>query len=97
VIEFARALLSDRAPDRATTDAVLVFAVVAVATWIMQAIVFDPAAVTQAHVAQLLLVAGALIVSTVERHIEDMAAAARVAGASASASAAAAGTPAQHC
>jgi chromate transport protein ChrA len=97
VIEFARALLSDRAPDRATTDAVLVFAVVAVATWIMQAIVFDPAAVTQAHVAQLLLVAGALIVSTIERHIEDMAAAARVAGASASASAAAAGTPAQHC
>jgi hypothetical protein len=55
--------------------------------------VFDPAAVTGAHVAQLLLVAGALIVSTIERHIEDMATAAEVAGANAPA----AGTPALHC
>jgi chromate transport protein ChrA len=78
IIEFGRALLSDRAPDRATTDAVLVLAVAAVALWIMQAIVFDPAAVTEAHVAQLLLVAGALIVSTIERHIEDMVAAGRL-------------------
>src|SRR5262245_50038763 len=93
VIEFARAVLSNRAPDRATTDTVLALAVVAVAVWIMQAIVFDPAAVTEAHVAQLLLVAGALIVSTIERHVEDIEAAARVAGASASE----AGTPALHC
>src|SRR3954454_21624393 len=42
VIEFARAVLSDRAPDRATTDTVLGLAVVAVAIWIMQALVFDP-------------------------------------------------------
>jgi hypothetical protein len=97
VIEFARAVMSDRAPDRATTDTVLALAVTAVAIWIMQALVFDPTAVTQAHVAQLLMVAGALIVSTIERHIEDMAAAARLAGASASASAAEAGTPALHC
>jgi uncharacterized membrane protein YwzB len=83
VIEFGRAVLSDRAPDRATTDTVLGLAVVAVAIWIMQAIVFDPTAVTQAHVAQLLMVAGALIVSTIERHIEDMAAAAQLAGANA--------------
>ena len=93
VIEFGRAVLSDRAPDRATTDTVLALAVVAVAVWIMQAIVFDPAAVTEAHVAQLLLVAGALIVSTIERHVEDMEAAAKLAGASA----AEAGTPALHC
>jgi uncharacterized membrane protein YwzB len=79
VIEFGRAVLSDRAPDRATTDTVLALAVVAVAIWIMQAIVFDPTAVTQAHVAQLLMVAGALIVSTIERHIEDMAATTRLA------------------
>ena len=72
-------MLSDRAPDRATTDTVLALAVVAVAIWIMQAIVFDPTAVTQAHVAQLLMVAGALIVSTIERHIEDMAATTRLA------------------
>jgi hypothetical protein len=93
VIEFARAVLSDRAPDRATTDTVLALAVVAVAVWVMQAIVFDPTAVTEAHVAQLLLVAGALIVSTIERHVEDMEAAAKLAGASASE----AGTPALHC
>jgi len=93
VIEFARAVLSDRAPDRATTDTVLALAVVAVAVWVMQAIVFDPTAVTEAHVAQLLLVAGALIVSTIERHVDDMEAAARGAGASASE----AGTPALHC
>jgi hypothetical protein len=93
VIEFARAVLSNRAPDRATTDTVLALAVVAVAVWIMQAIVFDPAAVTEAHVAQLLLVAGALIVSTIERHVEDMEAAAKLAGASS----AEAGTPALHC
>jgi hypothetical protein len=55
---------------------VLALAVTAVAIWIMQALVFDPTAATQAHVAQLLMVAGALIVSTIERHIEDMAAAA---------------------
>ena len=93
VIEFGRAVLSDRAPDRATTDTVLALAVVAVAVWIMQAIVFDPAAVTEAHVAQLLLVAGALIVSTIERHVEDMEAATRLS----SASSAEAGTPALHC
>src|SRR5262245_35038479 len=99
VIEFARAVLSDRAPDRATTDTVLALAVVAVAVWIMQAIVFDPIAVTEAHVAQLLLVAGALIVSTIERHVEDMEAEAKLAGASAAggASASGAGTPALHC
>ena len=79
VIEFGRAVLSDRAPDRATTDTVLALAVVAVTIWVMQAIVFDPTAVTQAHVAQLLMVAGALIVSTIERHIEDMAATTRLA------------------
>jgi hypothetical protein len=62
----------------------------------MQAIVFDPIAVTQAHVAQLLMVAGALIVSTIERHIEDMAASAALA-ADAGASRAEAGTPALHC
>jgi hypothetical protein len=92
-IEFARAVLSERAPDRATTDTVLALAVVAVAIWVMQAIVFDPTAVTEAHVAQLLLVAGALIVSTIERHVDDMEAAAKLAGASA----AEAGTPALHC
>jgi hypothetical protein len=93
VIEFARAVLSDRAPDRATTDTVLALAVVAVAIWVMQAIVFDPAAVTEAHVAQLLLVAGALIVSTIERHVEDMEAAASV-GARAGASTPAGGASA---
>ena len=76
VIEFSRAVAAERAPDRATTNTVLVLAVAAVAIWIMPALAFEPAAATHAHVAQLLLVAGALIVITIERHIEELAAAA---------------------
>jgi hypothetical protein len=76
VIEFSRAVAAERAPDRATTNTVLVLAVAAVAIWIMPALALEPAAATHAHVAQLLLVAGALIVITIERHIEEMAAAA---------------------
>jgi len=76
VIEFGRAVLGGRAPDRATTNAVLVLAVATVAIWIMPALAFEPASATPAHVAQLLLVAGALIVITIERHIEELATAA---------------------
>jgi hypothetical protein len=54
----------------------------------MPALAFEPASATHAHVAQLLLVAGALIVITIERHIEEMAAAAGPAEANAEA-----GTP----
>ena len=92
VIEFSRAVVTGRAPDRATTNTVLALAVAAVAIWIMPALAFDPAAATHAHVAQLLLVAGALIVITIERHIEEMAAAA----APAREPSAEAGTPAPH-
>ena len=93
VIEFSRAVVADRAPDRATASTVLVLAVATVAIWIMPALAFDPAAATHAHVAQLLLVAGALIVITIERHIEEMAAAT----APALEPSAEAGTPAPHC
>ena len=90
VIEFSRSVLTARAPDRATTNAVLALAVAAVAIWIMPALAFDPAAATHAHVAQLLLVAGALIVITIERHIEEMA------PATTPEPSAEAGTPAPH-
>jgi hypothetical protein len=88
VIEFSRAIVADRAPDRATTNTVLALAVAAALIWIMPALAFEPASATHAHVAQLLLVAGALIVITIERHIEEMAAAAGPAEANAEA-----GTP----
>jgi len=94
VIEFARAVIGERAPDRATTDTVLVLAVATVAIWIMPALAFDPAAATQAHVAQLLLVAGALIVITIERHIEETTVVSALAGAADPN--AEAGTPAPH-
>jgi len=94
VIEFSRAIVADRAPDRATTNTVLVLAVAGVAIWIMPALAFEPAAATHAHVAQLLLVAGALIVITIERHIEEMVAAA--APAVRPEPSAGAGTPAPH-
>ena len=92
VIEFTRAVIGERAPDRGTTDTVLLLAVATVAIWIMPALAFDPATANQAHAAQLLLVAGALIVITIERHIEDMTAASALAGAADSN--AEAGTPA---
>ena len=94
VIEFSRAIVANRAADRATTNTVLVLAVAAVAIWIMPALAFEPAAATHAHVAQLLLVAGALIVITIERHLEEMAAA--VAPAVNAVPSAEAGTPAPH-
>ena len=95
VIEFSRAIVANRAPDQATTNTVLVLAVAAVAIWIMPALAFEPTAATHAHVAQLLLVAGALIVITIERHLEEMAAA--VAPAVSAGPSAEAGTPALHC
>jgi hypothetical protein len=75
LIEFARTLFSARVPDRATVNVVLIFTVAAVAIWIMPALAFDGAAAKQAHVAQLLLVAGALFLITVERHVDEIAAA----------------------
>src|SRR5262245_7086586 len=95
VIEFSRAVVTGRAPDRATTNTVLALAAAAVAIWIMPALAFDPAAATHAHVAQLLLVAGALIVITIERHIEEMVSVS--APATRPAPNAEAGTPAPHC
>jgi len=92
VIEFSRAIVAGRAPDRATTNTVLVLAVATVGFWIMPALAFEPVSATPAHVAQLLLVAGALIVITIERHIEEMAVAAGPAEPNA-----AAGTPAPRC
>lgn len=75
LIEFARAVVSDREPDRATVNVVLIFAVAAVAIWIMPALAFDGAAAQHAHVAQLLLVASTLFLITVERHVDEIAAA----------------------
>jgi hypothetical protein len=75
LIEFARAVVSDRAPDRATVNVVLIFTVAAVAIWIMPALAFDGAAAKHAHVAQLLMVASALFLLTVERHVDELIAA----------------------
>jgi hypothetical protein len=75
LIDFARTIFSERVLDRATVNVVLAFAVAAVAIWIMPALAFDGAVAREAHVAQLLMVAGALFVITVERHVEDLAAA----------------------
>ena len=75
LIEFIRAVFSKRVPDRATVNVVLAFTVATVAIWIMPALAFDGAAAAPAHVAQLLMVAGALFLITVERHLDDVAAA----------------------
>ena len=71
LIEFARALVVEREPDRGTIDAVLVLAVAAVAIWGLPALALDDAALMRLSATQLLLVVGAVIVITVERHVED--------------------------
>jgi hypothetical protein len=73
LIEFARALVIGREPDRGTTEIVLVIATITVVLWAVPAFALDDAALVRLYATQLLLVFGAVIVLTVERHIEERA------------------------
>jgi hypothetical protein len=70
LIEFARALVIEREPDRETIDAVLVLAVTAIVIWALPALALDDAGIVRLAATQLLMVIGALIVITIERHVE---------------------------
>jgi hypothetical protein len=83
VIEFARALSAAREPNRETINAVLVLAVTAVGISTLAAVTLGDAALIRLYGTQLLLVVGAVILITVERHVEQAAAVARTAGHSA--------------
>jgi hypothetical protein len=70
-IEFARSLVMHRAVDRATLDVVLALIVVSVTISAVPALTLEDAAFVRLYATQILLVAGAVIVITVERHIEQ--------------------------
>ena len=71
LIEFARALVTGREPNRETTEAVLLISVLTVVLWAVPALALDDVALIRLHATQLLLIAGAVVVITIERHIEE--------------------------
>jgi hypothetical protein len=73
LIEFARALVMGRDVNRETADAVLALAVVAMLIWALPALSLDDPAVVRVYATQMMMVAGAVVVLTVERHIEHAA------------------------
>jgi hypothetical protein len=73
VIEFARSLVMGRDVDRKTVDAVLALAVVAMLVWALPALGMDDPSVVRIYATQMMLVAGAVVVITVERQTEHAA------------------------
>jgi hypothetical protein len=74
LIDFARALVVGREPDRETLDAVLVLAGAAIMLWAWPALRSGEAALIRVQATQLLLLTGAIIVILLERQVEDGAA-----------------------
>jgi hypothetical protein len=70
LIEFARSLVVGRDVDRKTVDAVLGLAVVAMLVWALPALGMDDPSVVRIYATQMMLVAGAVVVITVERQTE---------------------------
>jgi len=71
LIEFARALVVGREPNRETLDVVLILALVAVAAWAVPALAANDVGLVRLFATQFLLVAGAGIVIIVERQIDS--------------------------
>jgi hypothetical protein len=71
LIEFARALVMEREPNRETIDAVLVLAVTAIAIWALPGLALDDPALIRLSATQLLMVIAAVILVLVERHVEQ--------------------------
>lgn len=69
VIEFARAWVMRREADRETIDVVLLLAVADIMLGLIPALAFGDAAMARLGSTQLLLVAGAITVIMVERHL----------------------------
>ncbi len=70
LIEFARALVTQREPNRETVDTVLLSALAAITVWISCAIGLGDAEVVRLEATQFLLLVGAAVVITIERHVE---------------------------
>jgi hypothetical protein len=71
LIDFARALVIRRDPNRETLDVVLVLASAAIALWAWPAFGTGDGGLIRLTATQLLLVAGAMIVLLIERHSEE--------------------------
>ena len=69
LIEFARSWATGRATDRETTDVVLILAVAGVIMSALPALALGEAALIRLTATQMLMVAGAITVIVVERHI----------------------------
>jgi hypothetical protein len=73
VIDFARALLMRREPNRETLDIVLLLASSVLILWMWPAFAAHDAALIRLEMTQFLLLTGAMIVIVVERQIEEAA------------------------
>ncbi len=71
-IEFARALATGRDVDRQTQEVVLILAVVGIVIWALPAFALADGELMRLYATQMLLVAGAVVVVTVDRHIESL-------------------------
>jgi hypothetical protein len=69
LIEFARAWVMRRDADRETIDVVLILAVADIMLSLIPAMAFGDAALVRLYSTQMLLVAGAITVVVVERHL----------------------------
>jgi hypothetical protein len=71
LIEFSRACATGRKLDRETTDVLLVLAVAGIALCALPALALGEVASVRLYMAQMLLVAGAITVIVIERHLAD--------------------------
>ena len=69
LIEFARSWVTGREADRETIDVVLILAVVGIIICVLPALALGDAAMIRLYATQMLLVAGAITVIVVERHL----------------------------
>jgi hypothetical protein len=76
LIDFSRALIIRREPNRETLDLVLLFASAALMLWAWPACGSGNTALIRLQATQFLLLTGAMIVILVERHLEERAVAA---------------------
>ena len=71
LIDFARALVVGREPNRETLDAVLLLASIAIMLWAWPAFGAGDGGLIRLHATQFLLLTGAMIVLLIERQIEE--------------------------
>src|SRR5262245_49349358 len=71
LIDFARALVMRREPNRETLDAALLLAAGALMLWAWPALHSADGGLIRLHATQFLLLTGAMIVIAIERHMEQ--------------------------